>query len=171
MGSTMTDWVKPGGYADIVAAMVDDAVEAGVAPELVFWMHGETDSMIGTSGQNYEEGLRGVIATIGAGARRDSKQLARPWIVARMTRCYSPMKTAEEVRAAQAAVVDPHYWIYSGPDLDRVGNEFRADGCHFNNAGRAHVSDLLLEAIREALSRTRRIDETTRRPGDWASIP
>ncbi|PWB83559.1 MAG: hypothetical protein C3F11_05935 [Methylocystaceae bacterium] len=37
--------------------------------------------------------------------------------------------------------------IYTGPDLDQLADLAGADGCHFGNAGRELVMEMLLQTI------------------------
>lgn len=147
MNRNIADWSRHGGFADLAAGIAADAVQKGLMPAVAIWMHGETDAAIGTNGEEYAEGLRTVVRKIQAGAKTGGEKVTLRWIITRMTRCSRPAMTAAGVRNAQEKIALEMNSAFSGPDLDQFGEEFRYDGCHFNEIGRQRVSDVIEDAV------------------------
>jgi hypothetical protein len=98
----------------------------------VLWHQGEADASTGTPAPTYAERLSLVIA----GSRRDAGY-DLPWGVALVS--FLPGGDAERmaaVVAGQRSVIDSDPLVFEGPNTDDlVGEEWRHDGIHFNEAG------------------------------------
>ena len=56
-----------------------------------------------------------------------------PFYVSVATRCKNQPDPG--IAAAQRAIVNTSVWFYEGPDTDDLGEDYRHDNCHFNEAG------------------------------------
>ena len=105
----------------------------------VLWHQGETDTLNGTSKEQYQATLQSIIdkSRVDAG-------FAAPWIVSEASYCWG--ETSNEVVSAQKAICD-NKTVFSGPATDKLGNEYRNDNLHFNDKGMAVFSDMWVESI------------------------
>ena len=127
---------------------VEAAIAVKLSPDAIIWIQGESDALA-TSAETYEEQLRQVVASvdaaIGAAQARTGQGPKMPkWIISLTSRCreLNPLGS-EAIREAQRRVATTMANAQVGPDTDALGDEFRRDGCHFNDAGRAVLTDQL----------------------------
>lgn len=149
IGATQISEWAPGGllHKDLLRN-VREATEAGYTFTHLLWHQGESDAVLGTSTQDYEDRFRAMLAAI--------RQLGvdAPAFVAVTTRC-SAFIPNPEIRKAQQALVDPALGIFGGPDTDVLDESFRYDGCHFSDAGLDMHANLWLKVIRDYRSSDR----------------
>lgn len=151
-GTTVADWLaRHPGHTVRAAEAVRQLRRRVSGPVLAFWLQGEADALAATGQEAYAIALKQVIATITKAADEGGSH-AQPearlqWRIAIQSRCGSMTAANDAVRAAQLATIDPLRGILAGPDLDRLDEVYRSDGCHFNAAGRERVIELLLQAL------------------------
>lgn len=107
----------------------------GLEPDVLIYMQGETNAAQKSSAILYLAYLRHL-----------REHLPGPWLVTRQSRCgevsgWEPLNRAR----FDLARLDPGVRI--GPDLDRLGSEFRHDGCHLNRDGQDRVGRALARAV------------------------
>lgn len=143
IGATDIALWAPGGllHKDLLRN-VREAKEAGYTFTHLLWHQGESDAVLGTRKEDYEQRFLAMLAAI--------RELGvdAPAFVAVATRCgqYPPNT---EIRAAQQELVNPALGIFQGPDTDQLDLSFRHDGCHFSNAGLQAHAGMWLKVIEE----------------------
>ena len=112
IGATQISEWAPGGllHKDLLRN-IDEAVEAGYTFTHLLWHQGESDAVLGTSTQEYEDRFRAMLASI------RQHGVDAPAFVAVATRC-GPFVPNPEIRKAQQDLVDPALGIFAGPDTD-----------------------------------------------------
>jgi len=143
IGATEIALWSPGGllHKDLLRN-VREAKEAGYTFTHLLWHQGESDAVLGTRKEDYEQRFIAMLAAI--------RELGvdAPAFVAIATRCGDYQPNAE-IRAAQMALVNPALGIFQGPDTDQLDLTYRHDGCHFSNAGLEAHADLWLKVIED----------------------
>ena len=107
------------------------------------WHQGETDASIGTTEEAYQKLLAGVFKVI----RKLSvyqKGLSKI-LVFQASKCYD--NKSEAVIRGQRNFIDNNPDAYLVMNTDKLGLEFRYDGCHFNKKGINKINSSLLKAI------------------------
>jgi hypothetical protein len=137
----VSDWLGPGSISDRLASTLDALRAQRLAVSAVLWQQGEADAREGTSNEVYAAALTILIHRL-----RDHG-ISGPVLLARSTRCRNA--GSEDIRRAVARVAQKEPDVFLGPDTDALGDEFRSDGCHFNDAGRQRVADAWLKVLRE----------------------
>lgn len=145
VGSTRVDDWAPGGlHHGRLESTLRGLSAAGLPPDFFLWQQGETEGWSDdAAGSSYRDSLRRLIARIHA---------ASPTAVAVIAQATFGAHTASnaQIRAAQASVADGDR-VRAGPDLDRLGADYRRDGIHFSARGLDAAADLWLDALRPAL--------------------
>ena len=142
IGAThVDDWTRPGPVRDQLLDHLSDLRGTGLGVDLVLWQQGEADMLAGTEASAYLAGLLRLRETL------DAQGVTAPLLAARSTRCRTlgagtldRLWVREQDTLARAR-------IYPGPDTDQLGDDFRRDGCHFNEAGRQFAAALWSEAV------------------------
>ncbi|MBM3888573.1 MAG: sialate O-acetylesterase, partial [Verrucomicrobia bacterium] len=135
VGSTAVSfWTPPaGGYARLKKAL---QLAGGRGVRAVLWHQGESDSIAGTSAENYARMLAKTIVQ-----SREDAGWPVPWGVALAAFHPSPKATAECQRAivaGQKKVVAEVPGVFQGPETDSFHKRgFLADSVHFNAHGLA----------------------------------
>ncbi len=139
-GTEIADWVpEMPQFAHIRDADADvDAV--GLRFTHLFWLQGESDNALGTSYANYQLRFRNMLAGMRA------LGIDAPVFVAIATRC-GQYPQSNELRGAQADLVNHAAGIWRGPDLDVITIDQRIGDCHFNHAGQLHAAGLWLTQV------------------------
>lgn len=148
-GSSVADWNEDvRRIRSRVVRSAQAAVAANLSPDAAIWIQGESDARE-TTMQAYEAGLRQIIASIdaeitAAQAKAGKGRKGPEWIISRTSRCAELRATGSEaVREAQEHVASTTRNARLGPNTDALGDEFRRDGCHFNDAGRSVLAEQL----------------------------
>jgi carbohydrate esterase-like sialic acid-specific acetylesterase len=138
-GSTaVADWAPGGGRHDRLMTTLHGLESAGLPVDSVLWQQGETEAESeSASGRAYRESLVALIA-----ACHDAAPTAKFYVAQATFAANAPLN--EQVRLAQTMAPG----AVPGPDIDRLGGEFRRDGIHFNDRGLAAAADLWLQALR-----------------------
>ena len=149
-GSSVFSWARHGDLRPLLEHTVRELTRAGIAVNLVLYHQGEADCLVGLDGERYALALDNVLADL----RRMG--VAAPILVSQVSRhkaldCPDAAPAAcsrlcPDIRAAQAAVVDPAKGIFPGPDTDMAVPE-RFDGYHMTDAGRKTFAALLLDTV------------------------
>jgi hypothetical protein len=143
IGATEIALWAPGGllHKDLLRN-VREAQDAGYTFTHLLWHQGESDTVLGTRKEDYEQRFIAMLAAIRA------LGVDAPAFVAIATRCGDYQPNAE-IRAAQTELVNPALCIFQGPDTDQLDLTFRHDGCHFSNAGLDAHASMWLKVIEE----------------------
>jgi hypothetical protein len=139
-GTAVRHWLDPhNALPGALSATLEGLRRDGLPPELVFWLQGEADLRDATPAPLYAQELRQILARVHSAA-----PAAKIWI-AKASRCRNEGSAA--LRAAQGEVAAALDYARPGPDLDRFGDGFRRDGCHFNETGQRAVADAWLASL------------------------
>jgi hypothetical protein len=138
-------WAPDGLLHKDLLRNVREAQQAGYTFTHLLWHQGESDAVLGTSKEDYQQRFMGMLNAI-RGLGVDA-----PAFVALATRCgeYLPNDT---IRAAQHDLVNPALNIFAGPDTDQLDERYRYDGCHFSDEGLEAHAELWLRVIREHIA-------------------
>jgi hypothetical protein len=143
IGATEIALWSPGGllHKDLLRN-VREAKDAGYTFTHLLWHQGESDAVLGTRKEDYEQRFIEMLAAIRA------LGVDAPAFVAVATRCgdYQPNL---QIRAAQMELVNPALGIFQGPDTDELDLSYRHDGCHFSNAGLDAHAEMWLNVIED----------------------
>ena len=143
IGATQISEWAPGGllHKDLLRN-IDAATDAGYTFTHLLWHQGESDAVLGTSTQDYEDRFHALLSAI------REHGVDAPAFVAVTTRC-SAFIPNPEIRKAQQDLVNPALGIFGGPDTDVLDETFRFDSCHFSDAGLDMHANLWLKVIRD----------------------
>lgn len=145
--TTMADWA-PGGYLHRrVAATLRELAGAGVTVTHVFWHQGGSERRSRGDAANraqYRAGLLALVASLRAAG------VAAPVFVARSS-IDAAATLSDDIRAAQADVVDPARGIHAGPDDDALTGANRFEVVHLSGAGLDRIADEWVAAVRRAV--------------------
>ncbi len=133
-GSQLGDWLDDRSrYRQRLIAEVAMARAAGLVPDHVIWIQGETDAAVLLDPARYVDEMRQLVDRFDA-----SGVFAKdvPWIVFRSTHCMHRRGNGPAIDAAVTAWALHYPRIVLGPLASALGDDMRRDGCHFNGAGR-----------------------------------
>lgn len=130
--TSIAAWIPGGVLGDKPRFMLRRMQQAGIPPDVIVIVQGESDAYAGTSTEVYASRMRTLVAEL----RRNGS--VAPVIVCQVS--YYPgvsLSAREAIRAGQLAAADPAYGIFLGPDMDALlGPTFRqVDGLHLNSNG------------------------------------
>lgn len=151
-GVQLGDWLDDrSGYYRRLAARIAGARRAGLAPDLVLWVQGETDAAVLLPPQAFVDQLQALAGRFDADG---SVGKAVPWVIYRSTRCMHRRNNGPAIDRAVASLAARSPRFVLGPDASSLGEGMRRDQCHFNGRGRdaltAEVLPVLLERLRPA---------------------
>ena len=131
-------WVDGGKLFKQLNKTIESLKSAGLEPDYITWIQGETDNMMGTPIAQYQQRLEQLVRFLRA------KDLNSPFIIARATRCgwFPPNQAMHEI---QTQVADRYPQVFIGPALDDLGFAYRFDGCHFTHDGLMAAAQLWLQ--------------------------
>lgn len=143
MGNTrIEDWSSAGIFNQRIKVLIRRLFDAGVTPDVILWQQGEGNAGDDDpDGRNYTRHLLEVVRTF-----RDYGVLA-PFMIALCTLCGEPQPNAQNIRAGQRAAVCPELGTFLGPDTDRLGHEYRFDGCHMSEKGVQRQAEMWADSI------------------------
>ncbi len=141
-GSRIEEWTTGGARHRRLQIAIQRAKDLGLTFTHLLWHQGESDANDRPDGKQYARCFMDIVDAL----RRYGVEA--PIYVAQATVCESGPN--EAIRAAQQSVVDPARGIYAGPDTDRLGAEYRFDGCHMNEAGLVRHAELWLDVLTKA---------------------
>ncbi|HEY1379266.1 MAG TPA: sialate O-acetylesterase [Gemmataceae bacterium] len=140
--SEIRRWAPDGDLHPVLVYTLRDLREHGIPPTHLLWHQGESDYL--TSTEDYKARFRRMMA----GIRREEPDA--PVFVSIASKREDAVY--ENVRRAQAELIDPAERIYAGPDTDTLGDDWRnaIDHAHFNERGLWKCAELWLGALRRA---------------------
>jgi hypothetical protein len=147
-GTYIKDWA-PGGncYRRLIFALHRMRI-AGLEPTIMCWHQGEADA--NHTQITSERYVADFIAML-KGVR--SFGVDSPIYCAIATLCEHgehPYDNKDAIRAAQQRLIAMKGAIRPGPDTDRIGVEYRRDGCHLSAAGQRLVAQAWFDAIKHS---------------------
>jgi hypothetical protein len=135
-------WAPGGLLHEDLLRNVREAKDAGHIFTHLLWHQGESDAVLGTRKEDYQQRFIAMLAALRA------LGVDAPAFVAVATRCGDYPPNAE-IRAAQTELVNPALGIFAGPDTDQLDTTFRHDGCHFSNAGLDAHAEMWLKVLED----------------------
>jgi hypothetical protein len=160
-GSSIADWIPEGAYNGYLVAQIKDAIANRLTPTRFIFSQGESNARGNMFAQQWANNFNAILTSL------RSTGVAAPTYVSQETICNlrtsanpSPadvvFRTPDyyithelgriAIRAGQMAVVNGTS-VRAGPNLDQIGPQMRADGCHMGNAGLVIEANLWLEAL------------------------
>lgn len=142
-GTSVQSWAVGGEWNHRISVAARRLSDCGLGSLVsgVLWQQGESDLSLGTSEASYASSLASVINTF------RTHGIFAPIFVARCTR-QNDGSVSPAVRAAQTAIVDHSNGIWSGPDSDSLGAEYRdSAGAHFNARGSDMNAQMHFDAL------------------------
>jgi hypothetical protein len=144
-GTKVQDWQEGGKAFLKLNTALDLVAKSGIGFDMAFWHQGSADA--GIPRDEYVSRLLSVIAYV------NGKIPVKRWLIGIHSRCWE--RYDAEVEAAQRIVADaPGTGRFPGANTNLLGNEYRFDECHLNQAGQEQMAKMWLEAIRNASSGT-----------------
>lgn len=145
-GTTLQQW-KPGGINNhYITETIRHLQSKGLTITHILWHQGEANNAGSLSypfaQQNalqYQHDFRELIAQI------RSIGVNAPVFPAIATQCKQPSDTL--LQNAQRGLASDSLRIFNGPDTDALGDEYRFDGCHFNEEGLYKHAQLWADTI------------------------
>lgn len=159
--SSITDWIPGGAYNDYLVVQIKDAIANGLTPTRFIFGQGEQDADGNTTTQQWVDNFKAILTSIrstGASAPvyvsqeticnfRTSDDPSPAEVVSRTPDYYVTHELGRiAIRAAQNVVVNGTS-VRAGPNLDQIGAQMRADGCHMGYAGLAMEANLWMNAL------------------------
>ncbi|MFZ4746172.1 MAG: sialate O-acetylesterase [Sphingomonas sp.] len=133
-GSQLGDWLDDrSGYRQRLVAQVQAARRAGLNPDTMIWIQGETDAAVLLDPALYVRQMQELVAHFDA---EGATLTATPWIVFRSTHCMQRRSNGPAIDKAIADWAAQSDRIVLGPLASALDDSKRRDGCHFNGAGR-----------------------------------
>jgi hypothetical protein len=139
-GTSIRQW-KPGGeYNHLIAETILSLRLKGLKITHVLWHQGENDNTYlnpqSTADSNAQKYRRDFLELV---AQLRSLNVDAPVFPAIVSRC-GDVPADISLQQAQRSLAVDSLRIYNGPNTDLLGNEYRYDGCHFNDLGlRVHA--------------------------------
>lgn len=143
MGNTrIEDWSSGGVFNQRIKVLIRRLFDAGVAPNAILWQQGEGNAGDDDpEGRSYTRHLLEVVQTF------RKYGISAPFMIALCTLCGEPQPNAQNTRFGQRAAVRPEMKTFLGPDTDRLGHEYRFDGCHMNESGVQRQAEMWADSI------------------------
>ncbi len=112
----------------------------GITFTHLLWHQGKSDVLHKTTKAAYQDAFHAMLDSI----RKEG--VSAPVYVSVTSRCWQeePNRT---IQSAQTELVDYLEKIYEGPNTDRLGPEYRYDGCYFTDGGLERAASLWLEVL------------------------
>jgi len=150
-GSQLGDWLdERSKYLRQLLDQVQGAKQAGLEPDFVMWIQGETDAKTRTDPALYVQQMRTVVQRFEeAGATAPGTR----WILFRSTRCKVRPNNGPDIERALTAYTEESSSdaIIAGPQASVVDDLYRRDQCHFNNRGRDRLVNETLQILQPLL--------------------
>ena len=146
-GSEMGMWTPGGSLHPRLLGAIRDLKNQGLTPTHLFWHQGEADNAKNTAKSVYQERFLKMLGSI------RQRGVDAPIYISKATR-YKSKGPNEQLRQAQAELVDAARGIFAGPDTDALGAAYRYDGTHFGDVGLGAFADLWLEKLGSASAKT-----------------
>jgi len=140
-GTPLSDWIDPGSISKRLGSLVDTLRTRRLNVSAVLWQQGEADARMGTSNGKYSSEMTVLVH------RLREHGISGPMLLAQSTRCRN--SGSNDLHAALTQVVQQEPNVFPGPDTDALGEGFRSDGCHFNDAGLNAAAIAWLDVLRQ----------------------
>jgi hypothetical protein len=138
--SRIARWAPEGDLNHRIIDAINYSKAANFPITHIFWHQGESDARDGTTKAEYKKSFMNMLDSI------RQERVGAPIYVSITTRLRN--KISNEIREAQAELIDPKNKIYPGPDTDYVDKlDDRHDGVHFSAIGENKVAKLWLRKI------------------------
>jgi len=142
IGATkIADWAPGGFLAERPRFAIRQMLQAGIPPDFVLCMQGESDNVAGTSAASYSASQRAVVAEL----RKNG--CSAPYFISLTTKYENITTGYATVRQGQGDACSDELGIFQGPDTDTLGDSYRFDGTHFTDAGNTAHSALWLPVL------------------------
>ena len=125
---------------DRIIRAIKSTRKSGLEISHILWHQGETDALIGTGSQQYQDYFLQMITAI------RNHGVSAPVFVSLASRCKKTLPDAA-IRGAQIELLDVNKGILPGPDTDQLGKSFRYDDCHFTKSGLQAVAAMWYEQL------------------------
>lgn len=140
-GTSVRDWQSGGKASAKLNSALDLIKQQGLKFDAVFWHQGTADHGM-TSGE-YSDRLLSVISYV------NSKITTGRWLIGVHSRCWGNYDP--QIEAAQRLVGSAtSAGRFPGANSNLLGNAYRFDECHLNQAGQEEMATMWLEALRNA---------------------
>ncbi len=113
--------------------------------DLILWHQGETDTLIGTTSEQYTSWFQQVKQNL------RNRNITAPIVMAKASYAYG--LTSESVIEAQSFLIAEYDDIIEGPNTDVIGIEFRYDDIHFNRSGLVLHCDMWFDKLEKILKK------------------
>ncbi len=134
-GTQIGDWLDERSH--YLSRLVDQIAlsrKAGLKPDAVLWIQGETDASTETAPKTYVSEQQALIDKMDALGATDPET---PWVIYRSTQCMHQRSNGPDIdRAVSDYVIEKGGRLVLGPNVSSFDDEFRRDGCHMNARGR-----------------------------------
>lgn len=140
-------WAEFAPYTDRPAQLSAELTKAGLAPDAVLRMIGESDAWYGDDVRTTRDEYVAREGQFISELRR--KGVTAPIYLAEESRCAS--QPYEPVASAQRDLVNEAAGIRRGPRIDDIGFDGRWDGCHLSADGRQRAAALWRDVLLSAL--------------------
>ena len=106
----------------------------------LLWHQGKSDVLNKTTKAAYQDAFHAMLDSI----RKEG--VSAPVYVSVTSRCWQE-EPNQTIQSAQTELVDYLEKIYEGVKMDRLGPEYRYDGCYFTGEGLERAASLWLEVL------------------------
>lgn len=140
-GTSVSDWLPQGSAFDKLEKAISVANSRSIRFDYAFWHQGSSD--VGRDPKAYARNLSQVLRHISLNLKIDK------WIIARHSKCGDSF---DQMISKAQYQVSMNYFArrFPGPDNNKLGEDFRFDGCHLNKAGQEKMAELWLDSIMQA---------------------
>jgi hypothetical protein len=133
-GTAIAEWGPGTVPHETLTDQLSRLTAAGLSPDIILWMQGESDCYYGTTVTDYRAGFAALLAGI-------REHTDAPVFVAQET--FVTGRTCPTIHHAQTTLEG----TLPGPDLDALGNEYRKDETHFGTSGANEVVRLWMKVL------------------------
>ena len=145
-GSFIKDWTPGMPLNRRLLLAIQRLLKLRINIDAILWCQGEAEANSSyISKDEYKKNFMEMYLSI-----RESG-IRAPILVSKSTICNINLSkntnNRDAVRIASAELVNPSQGILEGPDLDKIGESGRYDGCHFNKDGAKEAARLWLISI------------------------
>lgn len=140
-GTQIARWKPDGDLHKRILESIKDLKKHNLTLTHMLWHQGEMDAVLNTSKEEYKKMFLDMLESIRANG------IDAPIYVSIATRC-NRIRENKDIQQAQRELVDILKKIYPGPDTDKLGLEYRFDGCHFSDEGLGKYAELWLEKLK-----------------------
>ncbi len=139
-GTALAEWIPGARLHPRVTAAANALLETGIKPTHVVWHQGETEVLINTTTQVYEQQFAQLLNSI------RELGIDAPVYPAVATVCKN--KGSEQIRFAQQELAKNLPGVLPGPDTDTLISMYqRPDMCHFTSEGLEDHAQLWVQAL------------------------